>query len=196
MWRGAALPGGAANWIQLISTGIFTLAGGSLAARRKLGPWANLRRRCCARFGTNLLAGKTVPCVKVPFWPSATVPLPLTNSTLCKRSSGNGAARPRCSKTMPCVKAAWCFKIIALLPGHGQNCDLIFARISLWTHICEMGPMVSNWPNSQIPQCTSPISHNAPFRTEMCTFLFWLVHCGIWTRCIVGFVRLVYCDDQ
>ena len=26
----------------------------------------------------------------------------------------------------------------------------------------------------------------------MCTFLFWEVHCGIWNRCNVGFVRLVY----
>ena len=24
------------------------------------------------------------------------------------------------------------------------------------------------------------------------TFLFWMVHCGIWGRCIVGFVRKVY----
>ena len=37
------------------------------------------------------------------------------------------------------------------------------------------------------------ISHNSPFRTEMCTFLFWMMHCGIWNCCIVGFVRLVYC---
>ena len=41
--------------------------------------------------------------------------------------------------------------------------------------------------NSQIPQCTSPISHNTLFRAEMCVFLFlngalWDmvdVHCGI-----------------
>ena len=34
-----------------------------------------------------------------------------------------------------------------------------------------------NWPNSQIPECTCSISHNAPFRTEMCTFLhrMWAV---------------------
>ena len=30
----------------------------------------------------------------------------------------------------------------------------------------------------QFPQCTCLISHNAPFRTEMCTFLFWMVHYG------------------
>ena len=40
-----------------------------------------------------------------------------------------------------------------------------------------------NWPYSQIPQCTYSISHNAPFRTEMCTFLFWMVYCLIcWPR--------------
>ena len=26
----------------------------------------------------------------------------------------------------------------------------------------------------------------------MYTFLFWMVHCVIWDRCIVGFVRLLY----
>ena len=42
-------------------------------------------------------------------------------------------------------------------------------------------------PDAQIPQCTSPISHNAPFYIEICTFLLqigalWdmgLVPCGI-----------------
>ena len=34
--------------------------------------------------------------------------------------------------------------------------------------------------------------HNAPFRTEMCTFLFLMVHCGIWDRCTTRVVRLVY----
>ena len=47
-------------------------------------------------------------------------------------------------------------------------------------------------PISQSPQCTRPISHNAPSRTEMCTFLFWMVHCGIWDERIVGFMWLVY----
>ena len=45
----------------------------------------------------------------------------------------------------------------------------------------------------KIPQCTCPISHYVPFRTEKCTFLFWMVHCGIWDRCIVRFVNLVNC---
>ena len=42
------------------------------------------------------------------------------------------------------------------------------------------------------PHCTCPIPHNAPFRTEMYTFLFRIVHYGIWNRCIVGFVRLIF----
>ena len=56
---------------------------------------------------------------------------------------------------------------------------------------CLLGRCPIIRPISQIPQCTCSISHNAPFRTEMCTFLFWMVHCGIWDRCIVGFVNKV-----
>ena len=51
---------------------------------------------------------------------------------------------------------------------------------------------VENWLNSQNPECTCSISHNTPFRTEMCRFLFWMEHCGIWNMCILGFVNLVY----
>ena len=47
-----------------------------------------------------------------------------------------------------------------------------------------------NCPNLQNPQCTCSISHNI---TEMCTFLFWMVHCGIRHKWVLGFVRLVYC---
>ena len=49
-----------------------------------------------------------------------------------------------------------------------------------------------NWPNSQIPEYTCSIPQNAPFRTEMRTFLFWMEHSGIWNRCILGFMKLVY----
>ena len=44
-------------------------------------------------------------------------------------------------------------------------------------------------PISQIPVCNFFISQNAPFRTEMCTFLFWMEHSGIGNRCILGFVN-------
>ena len=40
--------------------------------------------------------------------------------------------------------------------------------------------LIRNRTMSQIPECTCFISHNAPFRTDMCTFLFWMEHCGIW----------------
>ena len=38
-------------------------------------------------------------------------------------------------------------------------------------------------------QCICSISHNAPFRAEMCTFLLWMVLCGIWNRCLARFVN-------
>ena len=49
-----------------------------------------------------------------------------------------------------------------------------------------------NWHDLQIPQCISTMSHNVPWRTEMFAFLFWIVHCGIWNRYIMGFMRLVH----
>ena len=53
--------------------------------------------------------------------------------------------------------------------------------------------MASERPNLQISQCSCPISCNAPLRMEMCMFLFWMVHCGIWDRCTMGFVVLFFC---
>ena len=43
-------------------------------------------------------------------------------------------------------------------------------------------------PISQTSECTCPISHNRPCRTE----LFWMLHCSLWDKCNVGFVILVY----
>ena len=45
--------------------------------------------------------------------------------------------------------------------------------------------------DSQIKESICSISHNVPFRTDMCTFLFWMGHCGIWNKCILGFVNYV-----
>ena len=44
-------------------------------------------------------------------------------------------------------------------------------------------PRANNKPVAKIPQCTRPICHNAPFGTEMCTFLLkkW---------CIAGYMYL------
>ena len=49
---------------------------------------------------------------------------------------------------------------------------------------------------SHVPQCTSLISHNAPFcnrNVHMCAhFCCKIVHCGMFIWCIMGFVRWVY----
>ena len=47
---------------------------------------------------------------------------------------------------------------------------------------------------AQIPQCTCPMSHNTPFRTEMCirVILFRMVYCEIWNRYTAVFVKLVF----
>ena len=48
------------------------------------------------------------------------------------------------------------------------------------TYTCLQGETI--WPNSQIG-------------TEMCTFLFWMVDCGMWNRCIVGLGKL-FCETS
>ena len=63
--------------------------------------------------------------------------------------------------------------------------------VAVWQSVGYKILVVSSVPNSQIPQCTCPIFHNAPLRTKICTSLFWMMHCGIWDY-IVGFVRLIY----
>ena len=50
---------------------------------------------------------------------------------------------------------------------------------------------ICNRPISQIPQRTCRISHNM-HHSEQKRALFWMVYCGIWDRCILGFVILVY----
>ena len=82
---------------------------------------------------------------------------------------------------------------------HMENVSLQWLLTYVYSTCCltvkkwfNIGSCLPNSHNSQSPQCTCPIPHNAPFRTEMCTFLFWMVLYGVWNRCIVGFVRLVY----
>ena len=51
-------------------------------------------------------------------------------------------------------------------------------------------PRNRNWavkPISQILENTHSISHNAPFRTELCTSLFRWKHLGVWNRCILEY---------
>ena len=49
-----------------------------------------------------------------------------------------------------------------------------------------------NWPVSRVPQCACWVTCSAPSGAEVCTFLFWMVHCGMPGRCAVELVRLVY----
>ena len=73
-------------------------------------------------------------------------------------------------------------KTFPAFPAHAQP---VFLRIWQEAHAIHR-------IKSQIPECTCTISHNVPFRTEMCTFLFWMEHCRIWNRCILGFVKLIH----
>ena len=55
-----------------------------------------------------------------------------------------------------------------------------FDDVIMQTYFTDTGTVVrSHRSNRPVSQCTCPISHNTPFRTEMCTFLFWMVYCGI-----------------
>ena len=81
------------------------------------------------------------------------------------------------------------FLSISFAPGQIDLKSLLFS----W---CMTSGMDFNIPIWQIPQCICSISCNAPFRTEMCTFLFWMVHCGIWNMhcgiCEFECTRLVF----
>ena len=70
-----------------------------------------------------------------------------------------------------------------------QRCQICgsdsYGNVSSW--------LVYNRPVAQIPQCTRPISHDAPFcnrNVHTCAhFCYKIVHCGISVWCIVGFVN-------
>ena len=72
---------------------------------------------------------------------------------------------------------------------HGPNGGQITGRLGCKRRVC-VG--LVNRPDSQTPGCTCSISHNAGFRTELCTFLFWIEHCGIWNRiCEIGLLEVM-----
>ena len=70
-----------------------------------------------------------------------------------------------------------------------SNCEAVYGCSS-------GGSVLLNRPISQIPQCIRQISHNATFcnrNVHMCAhFCYKMLRCGIWCRCILGFVRWVY----
>ena len=73
--------------------------------------------------------------------------------------------------------------------------DWIFISIFYFPSLLIITDSVTkDWSN--ISQCTCPyptMQHSgqkyAHFRTDMGTFMFWMVYSGIWDRCIPGFVR-------
>ena len=79
---------------------------------------------------------------------------------------------------------SWCqfcqFSLISL--SWLQNFHPYFSGVCHW-HLSQ-SQYYSNGPVTQIPQCKSPISHNAPFVTEMCT----CVHISVTKWCIVGYM--------
>ena len=80
------------------------------------------------------------------------------------------------------------FDDIFVTVGTGSCENVCYSRLHFFSsHV--FVDSFCNRPILQIPQCICSISYNAPFRTEMCTFLFWMVHCGIWNWCAVGFVN-------
>ena len=89
------------------------------------------------------------------------------------------------------------YRVRALLTKEPTVCNEKCYIVLLWFGTSVFYPYPSgllhwlwdNRPISKIPECTCSISHNTPFRTEMCTFLFWMEHCGIWNRCILGFMN-------
>ena len=68
----------------------------------------------------------------------------------------------------------------------GKNVTKLL-RLSLKFHLNIL--CLTNRPISQIPECTCSLTHKAAFRTEMCTFVNWMEHCGIWNGCILGFAN-------
>ena len=65
----------------------------------------------------------------------------------------------------------------------------IIVDSAMTSHLIVLYMWFSNIPILQIPECTHSISQNAPFRTEMCIFLFWIEHSGIWNWCILGLMN-------
>ena len=85
--------------------------------------------------------------------------------------------------TIPLVAIFKPTQIIATVTETQQNDN---AQWSFVTQMFHGRKCCFNPPNPQIPQCTCSIAHNALFRTEMCIFLFWMMHWGTWNVCIMG----------
>ena len=81
--------------------------------------------------------------------------------------------------------------------GCAEDMNILKIQPSTALHV-SLGTSI-NWPNLQIPPCTSSISINALFcnrNVHVCTFL--LQTGALWDICwcIVGLLRLVYCTNS
>ena len=85
-------------------------------------------------------------------------------------------------------------RVTSLAVGQSYDCPSAsevtlkdMGKIDRWQTIGETEQSMNhmhNRPISQIPQCTCLKSHNSPVRTEMCTFLFWMMYYGIWASAL------------
>ena len=65
-------------------------------------------------------------------------------------------------------------------------------NVSIWWRHHVQYLTLNELTNSRVTQCVCWMTCSAPSGAEVCTFLFWMVHCGMPGRCAVGWVRLVY----
>ena len=103
------------------------------------------------------------------------------NKRLSKQSRGWWFETPRHRAHYDVIVMQWNMK-----PGsHFRDHHLVTLPCS-HTSANSIG-LIHKSQNAPVPYPT-----NALFRTEMCTFLFWMEHFGIWNRCILGFMTFVY----
>ena len=95
----------------------------------------------------------------------------------------SGSCRPQgapCCPHEPCYQGSFIYSCV----------DILIIIASSYIQALRQTDWQMNRPISQIPKCTYSISHNTPFKTEMCTFLLWIAYNGIWDRFILGLDRL------
>ena len=81
-----------------------------------------------------------------------------------------------------------------ILTNHSISdyCNTHYRRDRLWPCSIAWVNFMEQQSREFLNVSTRPISHNTPFKTEICTFLFWIVYCETWERFIMGFARLIY----
>ena len=118
-------------------------------------------------------------------------------------------------------QSPWCYYHVKYLlwEPYSCYCKIIADGIVLYVHnrpcyigsLLYMGGLVWQkqvsmaWTSNYIPQIlrdavdhyikshNAPVSHPTMHHSEQkCAHLFWMVHCGMWNRCIAWFVDLVY----